>query len=184
MMPAYTLQEAIAMVKAGQVLPGRQALEEILQTAPKNELAWLWLAQTMSGDPERLETLAQALEINPQSTRLLEAQQILTKRLADSRVANERSAPEADGKKVVEKLKNAPPPAPKRLSLKEVSSRELKPTSRSRKPSMIWRIAGILVALTVVAVIGMTLIQLWRNQQAVELLEEMLTPVLAATTIP
>jgi len=60
-----TLQKAIATIKAGNKIAGKQMLSEILETGPDNEQAWLWMTKVVDSNHERIECLQQALRINP-----------------------------------------------------------------------------------------------------------------------
>ena len=54
-----TLQQAIGLVKAGKYNEARGLLYHLVKTDPHNEMAWLWLSETMN-DAQRLATLEQA----------------------------------------------------------------------------------------------------------------------------
>jgi Tol biopolymer transport system component len=64
-----TLQQAISLVKAGKYNEARGLLYHLVKTDPRNEMAWLWLSETMN-DAQRLTTLEQALKFNPDSQKL------------------------------------------------------------------------------------------------------------------
>lgn len=59
------LQKAIALVKSGQKKQGGQMLAEIVKRQPKNEVAWLWLADCVSTNQQKVFCLNKVLEINP-----------------------------------------------------------------------------------------------------------------------
>jgi Tol biopolymer transport system component len=67
-----TLQQAISLVKAGKYNEARGLLYHIVKTDPRNEMAWLWLSETMN-DAQRMTTLEQGLKFNPESQRLQHA---------------------------------------------------------------------------------------------------------------
>lgn len=59
------LQQAIAVIKAGDKDNGRRLLRQVLQTDRRNETAWVWLSSIVSSDEERRFCLQQVLAINP-----------------------------------------------------------------------------------------------------------------------
>lgn len=61
------LQQAIAFVKSGQKKQGGQILAEIVKRQPNNESAWLWLADCVNTNQQKIFCLNKALEINPQN---------------------------------------------------------------------------------------------------------------------
>lgn len=63
-MTASKLQEAIALIKSGDKQNGQRLLTEVLQTDPRNEAAWLWMAALMTGEKRRL-CLEKVLSLNP-----------------------------------------------------------------------------------------------------------------------
>ena len=60
-----TLEQAIAAIKAGDKNTGGQLLNQVLQTDPQNETAWLWLTTVVGSDEERRKILEHVLSINP-----------------------------------------------------------------------------------------------------------------------
>jgi len=60
-----TLEQAIARIKAGDKVIGREYLADILQVDPQNEKAWLWLAAAVESQERRRYCLERVLEINP-----------------------------------------------------------------------------------------------------------------------
>jgi WD40 repeat protein len=66
-MSSKMLYEAIALVRAGNKDDARQIIFEILRVDPKNEMAWMWLAETLSSDRDRLNVLKASLKYNPDS---------------------------------------------------------------------------------------------------------------------
>ncbi|WP_198539664.1 zinc ribbon domain-containing protein [Chloracidobacterium thermophilum] len=60
-----TLEQAIAAVKAGDKSMGGQLLNQVLQTDPRNETAWLWMTAVVGSDEERRKILEYVLSINP-----------------------------------------------------------------------------------------------------------------------
>jgi hypothetical protein len=64
-MPEDRLQQAISMSRAGDKEEARQLLSKILEDEKNNEVAWLWLADTMPDDEHRMEVLQESLFYNP-----------------------------------------------------------------------------------------------------------------------
>ncbi len=60
-----TLEQAIAAIKAGDKSMGGQLLNQVLQTDPRNETAWLWMTAVVGSDEERRKILEYVLSINP-----------------------------------------------------------------------------------------------------------------------
>ncbi len=61
------ISQAIALIRAGQKEEAQRFLVSLLQTDPKNEAAWLWLAETLPSDMLRISALEQCLEHIPGS---------------------------------------------------------------------------------------------------------------------
>ncbi|MBN1661282.1 MAG: hypothetical protein JXA93_23010 [Anaerolineae bacterium] len=59
------LQQAIALIKAGDKEQGGELLAEILLENPDVELAWLWRSGVVQDDEERAYCLQQVLALNP-----------------------------------------------------------------------------------------------------------------------
>jgi hypothetical protein len=60
-----TPEQAIAAIKAGDKNTGGQLLNQVLQTDPQNETAWLWMTAVVGSDEERRKILEHVLSINP-----------------------------------------------------------------------------------------------------------------------
>ena len=64
------LQQAIAAIKSGDRTTGKRLLiDEVLRTNPRDEIAWLWMTQTVESDDERMNYLRNVLKINPHNER-------------------------------------------------------------------------------------------------------------------
>lgn len=74
-MSSEKLQKAIALIKSGDKKGGQNLLVDVVNSDPKNETAWLWLASVVSPD-KRIFCLEKVLSINPNN---LQAKQYLEK---------------------------------------------------------------------------------------------------------
>jgi thioredoxin-like negative regulator of GroEL len=59
------LNEIKALINQGETEKAQSALLEVIRVEPQNKTAWLWLAQTMPTDVERLEVLEEYMKTNP-----------------------------------------------------------------------------------------------------------------------
>lgn len=59
------LDDAIAMIKAGDMEQGRRLLIELLEEEPRNVQAWLWMSGVVRDPERRRQSLLAALEIDP-----------------------------------------------------------------------------------------------------------------------
>jgi Tol biopolymer transport system component len=66
------LQQAIGLIKAGKSDEARGLLYHLVKTDPNNEMAWLWLSETMN-DNQKRKTIEQGLKFNPGSQKLQHA---------------------------------------------------------------------------------------------------------------
>jgi len=89
-MSADKLQQAVALIKSGDKKGGQNLLIDIVNSDPKNETAWLWLASVVSQD-KRAFCLEKVLSINPNN---LQAKQYLQK-LKASKQPQPNSIPQA-----------------------------------------------------------------------------------------
>jgi hypothetical protein len=69
------VNRAIALIDSGEKIEARGILEQIVKDDPKNDVAWMWLADTFSGNPTRIAVLEDCLKYNPNN-------QTVQKRLA------------------------------------------------------------------------------------------------------
>lgn len=67
------LQQGIDAARRGDRVTARDLLEEVINADPNNELAWMWLASSVTSLSERREALEKVLEINPGNNRAREA---------------------------------------------------------------------------------------------------------------
>jgi hypothetical protein len=59
------LNRAIALNKSGKKIEAREILKKIVQDDPKNDRAWMWLADTFPDNPNRIIVLEGWLKNNP-----------------------------------------------------------------------------------------------------------------------
>ncbi len=75
------LQEAIRLVRAGQNAAARQILLEYIQQNPQDISAWMWLAQTLPNDTQRVAVLQECLKRNPGNATVQQTLELLRSRL-------------------------------------------------------------------------------------------------------
>ena len=61
------LNQAVALIKSGQKPEAQRLLQSILQTDPKNEIAWMWYVETLPDIRSQVHGLEQCLRFNPDS---------------------------------------------------------------------------------------------------------------------
>jgi thioredoxin-like negative regulator of GroEL len=61
------LQKGIAAARSGRTLEARSLLEQVVQTDPDNEMAWLWLSGLMTTNQQKCVCLEQVLRTNPEN---------------------------------------------------------------------------------------------------------------------
>lgn len=66
------LKQAINAIKADDKKTGKQLLNEIIDSDPHNEYAWLWMTKVVKTNDEREQCLRKVLEINPNNERAKE----------------------------------------------------------------------------------------------------------------
>jgi len=66
-MSLNSLYDAIALVRSGKTEDARQIIFDIIRNDPQNEMAWMWLAETLTSEMDRMKVLRSCLKINPDS---------------------------------------------------------------------------------------------------------------------
>jgi len=66
-MSSKMLYEAIALIRASKLDEARKMIFEIIRNEPTNEMAWMWLAETLSSDSDRMKVLVACQMENPSS---------------------------------------------------------------------------------------------------------------------
>jgi hypothetical protein len=78
--PQALLERAVVAFRAGQTDIALDLLARVLQTDPRNERAWLWMAGAAYNDEERTRILQHILKINPNNEHALKGLRILNAR--------------------------------------------------------------------------------------------------------
>jgi PAS domain-containing protein len=78
------LQDGIDAARRGDRPAGRRLLEEVIESDPDNELAWIWLASCVNTLTERRDCLERVLQINPDNTRAREALSALRQKMGET----------------------------------------------------------------------------------------------------
>jgi len=66
-MSSKMLYEAIALIRAYKLDEARKMIFDIIRNEPTNEMAWMWLAETLSSDNDRMKVLLACQMENPNS---------------------------------------------------------------------------------------------------------------------
>ncbi|MDO9088408.1 MAG: hypothetical protein Q7U53_19550 [Anaerolineaceae bacterium] len=66
-MSSKMLYEAIALIRSAKLDEARRIIFELIRTEPTNEMAWMWLAETLSSDSDRMKVLKSCQLENPHS---------------------------------------------------------------------------------------------------------------------
>lgn len=106
-----TLEQTIAMIKAGDTEKGRQGLRQILKSEPDNEKAWLWLSSLTDTAQERYACLERVLAINPENKWARRGLRALNTKLpADPQPLPVEPAPATEPAEAIEADKTDKPP--------------------------------------------------------------------------
>ena len=119
-MPSEDLIRAISLARSGEKDSARHILLKIVEEEPHNEMAWIWLVDTMPTDAERIVILKQCLHHIPNS-------KIATKALAAIHAHQESEQVSEDGE-----------PAPA-----EPEAPETQPKEGSGEPEIIQEIRSL-----------------------------------------
>lgn len=66
------LEQAIALIKAGDTEKAKQLLADIIRQNPRDENAWLWMTRCVGSEKEKRFCFGQVLKINPQNKHAIE----------------------------------------------------------------------------------------------------------------
>ena len=78
---ADNILQAIALIRQGRKAEAQRILLALLKSDPRNELAWLWLVETLPNDAQRIAALEQCLKVNPASVKARQGLERLKARL-------------------------------------------------------------------------------------------------------
>ncbi|MDX2077121.1 MAG: hypothetical protein SFZ02_11865 [bacterium] len=109
------LEQGIDAAKRGDRATGRRLLEQVIESDPANELAWIWLASCVNTLKERQECLERVLQINPDNARAKQALAALLGQQGktDSSAVNKDTMAQLRGER---KTSKAPKPTPEPLA--------------------------------------------------------------------
>jgi Tol biopolymer transport system component len=79
------LRTAIQAAQSGNKAVARAILEQVIEQAPDNELAWIWLASVVETSAERRNCLQKVLAINPKNERARQALSRLERAMRSSK---------------------------------------------------------------------------------------------------
>ena len=96
-MSSKMLYDAIALVRAGKNDEARQIIFEIIRTEPANEMAWMWLAETLSSDADRMKVLHACLQQNKDSKLTIMAIERLQEKMDEEMPSAEPENPFTEG---------------------------------------------------------------------------------------
>jgi WD40 repeat protein len=146
-MTVEQLNHAIALIKSGQREAARDELTTLVRAEPGNEMAWLWLAESITDFNTRISALEAGLKVNPQSQRI---QQGL------GRLRAQQSQVEIDQSSEVEPL-NREEQTPVEVDQVQQKQAEVrKPTVRYRRKILGRGFILVFLGLITAAVVGFT----------------------------
>lgn len=143
-------QQAIIAIKSGEKETGHRLLLDIIKADPNNEIAWLWMTQTVNSDNDRLKCLQRVLKINPNNEAaqrgLAILQQKQVKQLEGERLENVPISEYATSKeKRQEPTINQ---VAKTISGKDsITSPNAEPAKKKRSRLTFWLASTLLLAL-------------------------------------
>lgn len=153
------LRTGIQAAQSGNKAAARRILEQVVEQAPDNELAWIWMASVVESVSERQACLQRVLEINPTNSRARQALDQLQRVTPPPAPRSVPAEPRPDST-----LRQA---ARTRASRTAELERDalLKAHSRRRQHSLP-PLLFTLIALLAVVMIAAGLLLLWNEQQA------------------
>ena len=109
-MASEELAQAVRLAKAGEKDSARRILLKLVEEEPQNELAWIWLVDTMPTDAQRIATLKQCLQLIPESKFAIQALANLQGRREIMPLEGQELQPEAFTPLVTDKPLGIPKP--------------------------------------------------------------------------
>jgi hypothetical protein len=175
MMQNASLQFAIQLARSGHKDEALRILLEIVKEEPRNETAWIWLADTLANPMHRLAALQQGLKENPDSRLLQDALDILQPapppKIAEAKDNSENQKPafpleSSSSHTDLEPLPetswvNISPDLPKEERLNNL---ELEREERSVIPG--WVMIAIVLLIISIILIGVTILWIWKSLPA------------------
>lgn len=146
------LQAGIAAARSGDRVTARRLLEEVIAEDDNNELAWIWLASSVTTLSERRACLEKVLSINPKNERAKEA----LSKLGGGRPATTASTRERDADEY-ERLRQSQQQA-RPISRPASVDLGVRPTRR-RRLNPAWIVILVLLGIAVIggSVVGPSL---------------------------
>ncbi len=129
------MREGIEAARNNNKIIARDFFRRVLEVDPNNELAWMWMAQSVDRVSERRQALERVLEINPRNERAL---------AAIARMTEESGyTPSASGARMSDSVSSAmrtndQNAADASRQSVEVERDWLRPVSRENMPSELW----------------------------------------------
>jgi hypothetical protein len=170
------LQQAINTIKSGDKETGKKLLAEFLETNPKDEKAWLWMADVVDTDLQRRECLGRVLAINPRNENAWRGFSVLSRRMAKpaaSQPAKESMASSVSPQKSFSSAKtsSAAPSTKKAVKASAPETKRKRRTTTRRKTkhqkqierqNLMWFWGTVVLILTTVQiVVGANLVERW-----------------------
>ena len=170
------LQQAIDAIKSGDKETGKKLLTEFLETNPKNETAWLWMADVVDTDIQRRECLGRVLAINPRNENAWRGFSVFSRRMpksAASQPSKETTTSLASPKKSSSSAKTASAASSVKTSVeasvpeikrkrKTTTRRNTKRQKQIERRNLMWFWGTVaLILVTVQIFVGANLAERW-----------------------
>jgi len=158
------LKQAITLIRSGDKAKGGQILAKILKADPQNELAWLWMSQTVTTRKQQQDCLEKVLAVNPNNNA---AHKALAKiKQASSKPTKEipQFSPTTDPFtfKSNNSFQTKPKPAqsnPASVRKPQISSKKQPPMSSAEISRMLMIAGGFVLILVLMVAGGVLLMQ-------------------------
>jgi len=169
------LQQAINAIKSGDKETGKRLLTEFLETDPKNEKAWLWMADVVDTDIQRRECLGRVLAINPRNENAWRGFSVLSRQMAKPAVSQpakeatpppsspqkDSSAKTAPAASLAKTTIEASVPETKRKR-KTTTRRKTKRQKQIERQNLMWFWGTVaLILVTIQIFVGANLVERW-----------------------
>ncbi len=154
------LRIGIQAAQSGNQAAAHRILEQVIEQAPDNELAWIWMASVAETAAERRACLQKVLDINPGNTR---ARQALDKLQRMTPAASPARRSESPGPAPDSNLRS--PTRTRAVRTAELERDALLKAHSRRRQRSLPPLLFTLIALLAVAMIAAGLLLLWNNGQ-------------------